>query len=88
MVVARVLAVSAMCVVAVSSEAHDGLLDSYGCHRNIAHGTYHCHAGPLAQRQFADKADMLQALAEQEQRARPKPILMPSGYRRSDESRR
>lgn len=88
MVVVRALAFSAMCVVAVSSQAHDGLLDSYGCHRNIAHGTYHCHTGPLAQRQFSTREDMLRALAEQENRARPKPKLMPSGYRQAGESKR
>jgi hypothetical protein len=88
MIVVRAVAFSAMCVVAFSSDAHDGLLDSYGCHRNIAHGTYHCHTGPLAQRQFSNKEDMLQALAEQERRARPKPKLMPSGYQHSSEPRR
>jgi hypothetical protein len=66
--------------VAFSVSAHDGARDSYGCHPNIAHGTYHCHSGPLADRQFRTKADMLRAFNEQERRVRPKPELVPSRY--------
>ena len=68
-------------VVASTVGAHGGALDSYGCHPNIAHGSYHCHTGPLADRQFRNRAEMLQAFNEVEQRAQPKPKLLPSGYR-------
>lgn len=67
---------------AVSSAAHDGPRDSYGCHPNIAHGTYHCHSGPLAQRQFRNKEAMMRAFTEEERHARPKPKLVPSGYQK------
>lgn len=62
--------------------AHDGPRDSYGCHPNIAHGTYHCHSGPLARRQFPNKAAMIRAYEDEERHARPKPKLVPSGYRK------
>lgn len=67
---------------AAVAAAHEGVLDSYGCHPNVAHGSYHCHLGPLAGRQFETKADMLRALAEYENRMRPKPKVMPSRYQR------
>jgi hypothetical protein len=51
----------------VVAGAHDGPLDSYGCHQNIAHGSYHCHAGALAERQYKSRADMLEARNEKEQ---------------------
>ena len=82
MLIPRAVFFSIGCAVAFSANAHDGALDSYGCHPNVAHGTYHCHSGPLAGRQFDTKADMLQAYAEEEQRLRPKPKLVPSRYRR------
>lgn len=63
------------------ARAHDGALDSYGCHPNVAHGSYHCHLGPLAGRQYRTKADMVRALNERENRLRPKPVVMPSRYR-------
>ncbi|HEX9812748.1 MAG TPA: hypothetical protein VGA88_11790 [Burkholderiales bacterium] len=67
---------------AFSVAAHDGPRDSYGCHANIAHGTYHCHSGPLAKRQFRNSEEMMQALKDEERHARPKPKLVPSGYRK------
>jgi len=69
------------CMVAFSAVAHDGARDSYGCHSNVAHGTYHCHSGPLAQRQFRSREAMMQAFVEAERQARPKPSLVPSRYR-------
>jgi hypothetical protein len=65
-----------------SASAHDGVLDSYGCHRNVAHGSYHCHRGPLAGKQYRTKADMVRILNERENRLRPKPAVTPSRYRR------
>lgn len=66
--------------IAFAASAHDGALDSYGCHPNIAHGTYHCHLGPLAGLQFRTRADMVRAYQDRVNRARPKPKLMPSRY--------
>ena len=72
---------AAICVVfGFSAAAHDGPRDSYGCHPNIAHGTYHCHSGPLAQRQFRNKEAMLRALREEARRERDKRKLVPSGF--------
>ena len=55
------------------ASAHDGPLDSYGCHRNEAMGTYHCHLGALAQHNFKSKANMLEALKEIKKKQRKKP---------------
>jgi len=52
--------------------AHEGRRDSYGCHPNVAHGTYHCHSGPLAKRQFKNKEQMIKVLREEDQKVRPK----------------
>lgn len=46
--------------------AHQGPLDSEGCHPNPVHGSYHCHAGPMADRQFKSKQEMLRARQEKE----------------------
>lgn len=54
-------------VLAGAASAHDGPLDSYGCHANIAHGSYHCHTGLLAERQYKSRAQMLEARKEREQ---------------------
>lgn len=61
-----------------AAHAHDGPLDSYGCHPNVAHGSYHCHRGPLAERQYPSKDDMVRAFHEQERSERPKPRLQPT----------
>ena len=53
----------------------DGALDSYGCHVNHALGTYHCHKGPFAGKNFNSKADMLEALKEISRKKRKKPKL-------------
>lgn len=58
---------------AAAASAHPGALDSYGCHPNIAHGSYHCHRGPLAGREFGSWEEMVRAHQEHERRARPKP---------------
>jgi hypothetical protein len=52
---------------AASGRAHEGVLDSYGCHRNVAHGSYHCHSGLLADRQYKTREQMLRAYKEREQ---------------------
>ncbi len=53
----------------------DGPLDSYGCHVNQAVGTYHCHKGVFAGKNFESKADMLEALKEMSRKKRKKPKL-------------
>jgi len=50
--------------------AHPGGRDSYGCHHDLKHGGYHCHAGPLAGQSFASQAEMLAVL----NRGTPKPF--------------
>ena len=42
--------------------AHDGGLDSTGCHHNRKLGGYHCHRGPLAGQSFGSKAEAQRAL--------------------------
>lgn len=64
----------------VAAHAHEGALDSYGCHPNIAHGSYHCHRGPLAERQYDSRGDMVRAFHERERRKRPKPKRPPRGF--------
>ncbi len=55
--------------------ATNGPLDSYGCHVNQAVGTYHCHKGTFAGKNFNSKADMLEALKEMSRKKRKKPKL-------------
>lgn len=54
----------------VPAGAHDKPLDSYGCHANVAHGSYHCHRGPLAGKEYKSKEDMLHARLEREREER------------------
>lgn len=42
--------------------AHGGGLDAHGCHHDRKNGGYHCHQGPLAEKYFASKSEMLAAL--------------------------
>ena len=69
-------------LIAVSAQAHQGPLDSHGCHPNVTHGTYHCHSGPLANQQYKSKADMLQALQdeERERNRQRRPKIQTSAY--------
>lgn len=55
--------------------AHEGPLDSYGCHTNLAHRIYHCHTGPAAGEQFKSRAHMVRALKEKERDKRKKPTI-------------
>lgn len=55
--------------------AHEGMLDSYGCHTNLADKIYHCHTGALAGQQFKSRADMQRVLKEREKEKREKPKL-------------
>jgi len=41
------------------SLAHDGSLDSYGCHHDRKQGGYHCHSGEFAGEVFSSKDEML-----------------------------
>lgn len=68
-----ILGIAGLCTGAAAA-AHPGALDSYGCHPNIAHGSYHCHLGPLAGREFDSREAMVRAHEEHERRLRPKPL--------------
>jgi hypothetical protein len=68
-------------ITVAAAPAHEGMLDSYGCHPNVAHGSYHCHAGVLAQRQYKSREQMLRSYKEREQerlqQQRPRPQAQP-----------
>jgi len=58
----------ALSLYALLSWAHEGELDSLGCHGDVTTESYHCHTGPLAGREFIspdEAADALDALNEQ-----------------------
>ncbi len=63
--------------------AHDGYLDSYGCHYVQATGRYHCHRGPLAGKSFKSKDEMREALRDVEQRERRAPAIPSAPYAES-----
>ena len=66
----RLLLGVALAAISVSAPAHEGALDSYGCHPNVAHGSYHCHKGLLGGRGYTSKEKMLQAYREHQQQER------------------
>lgn len=76
---ARLAALFGLCASA-GVAAHEGPLDSYGCHTNLAHGIYHCHTGPLAGEQYQSRAHMVRALKEKEREARKKPTIQVRTY--------
>lgn len=78
--VVRAIAGIAGMLLVIPGGAHEGALDSYGCHPNVAHGTYHCHKGPLAGRQYPSKERMVRAYKEQQRSQRPKPTLPAPRY--------
>jgi len=57
-------------LVALPAPAHEGALDSFGCHPNVAHGSYHCHGGPLDGLGFANREKMIEAYKERQQEER------------------
>lgn len=65
---------------------HTGALDSEGCHPNVAHGSYHCHTGPMAGRQYSSKQEMLRARQQRERDQRSKARVAPRAYRGSAEA--
>lgn len=64
------------CGAAAPASAHSGTLDSFGCHPNVAHGSYHCHTGPLAGRSYPSKSAMIKVRQEHEQEERAKARLL------------
>jgi hypothetical protein len=60
--IALTLSALSSALVPVPLLAHPGGRDSYGCHHDLKHGGYHCHAGPLAGQSFASQAEMLAVL--------------------------
>lgn len=71
----------ALGLIALSASAHEGALDSFGCHPNVAHGSYHCHDGLLRGQGYASKEMMLRAYQErqQEERVRARAANPPPG---------
>ena len=65
----RVLATATLIGLSSIAVAHEGPLDSYGCHTNLA-AVYHCHAGRLAGQHFKSRAEMLRQLREQDAQVR------------------
>ena len=58
--------------------AQGGGLDARGCHNDRKAGTYHCHAGPLAERSFASASDANPALNKRATSPAPSPTSTPS----------
>jgi len=76
----RAAVTAALLVLGGAAVAHEGPLDSYGCHKNLADNIYHCHTGPLAGQQFKSRADMLRVIREREQEKRAKPKIEVRDY--------
>lgn len=54
------VAAAALCLMATSlGWAHEGRLDSYGCHHDYKAGGYHCHSGKDAGRHFKTKEEAI-----------------------------
>jgi hypothetical protein len=49
-------------VVAFPAHAHDGKLDSYGCHWDRERKDYHCHEGAFRGGSFDSKMEMIRLL--------------------------
>jgi hypothetical protein len=73
---ASVLSVLAL-LLAFSAVAHEQPLDSKGCHANVAHGSYHCHVGPLAGREFRSQEAVTRAQIDEERRLNQKVRFQP-----------
>lgn len=58
---------AALAALTTAATAHDGALDSYGCHPNVAHGSYHCHEGLLGGRGYTSKVKMIEAYKARQQ---------------------
>jgi hypothetical protein len=57
-------------LVSSAAWAHNGTLDSYGCHKKRPpQGGYHCHSGSLKGEAFATKDTMLKELHRRERQA-------------------
>ena len=65
--ISRVLLGAVLGGIAFAAAGHEGALDSFGCHPNVAHGSYHCHAGLLNGLGFVSKEKMLEAYKEHQQ---------------------
>lgn len=49
--------------VPATAAAHDGALDSMGCHYARAHRNYHCHEGTYAGMEFQSKGEAMRNFA-------------------------
>lgn len=52
-------------VVPIPTDAHDGVLDQFGCHYDKEHKNYHCHRGEFKGGSFDSKTEMIQRLKAQ-----------------------
>lgn len=79
--ISRALLGAVLSGIAYAAAAHDGALDSFGCHPNVAHGSYHCHDGLLRGQGYTSKEMMLKAHQErqQEERVRARAANPPPG---------
>lgn len=66
----RLAAGVALGLISLSALAHEGALDSFGCHPNVAHGSYHCHGGLLDGLGFTSREKMLEAYKARQQEER------------------
>lgn len=56
-----ILGVFMTLVLSCSAYGHGGGLNSYGCHRETATNSYHCHQGPIADQTFSTESEMITA---------------------------
>jgi hypothetical protein len=49
-------------VVPLAALSHEGKLDSYGCHYDEEHRSYHCHEGVFKGGRFESKIEMIRQL--------------------------
>lgn len=69
---AMVIAVTVALIAASQAAAHNGSLDSRGCHVNAARNAYECHQGPLQGQSFKSRAEAEARIAADARAARGK----------------
>lgn len=58
------LSIIGISLIPITAWSHGGGLNTYGCHNDRKHSSYHCHRGQYAGRSFASKAEMLSSRQE------------------------
>jgi hypothetical protein len=56
------VAVVLVLAASISADAHEGELDSYGCHHDKERKDYHCHNGVFKGGSFSSKTEMVRLL--------------------------